>query len=242
MSAFLYYFPGAAKPAAATSDIRAECNLASVLGDAGFSHRGITTFPLDGTNGYLIAVTPGKDGKAAKCGYYPDAQVWCKVRGADGKVTHWIGYEKASPPGPADLARPEMVDGYPVKLADKREWVIPCVHVPLTTLPRIFRPDENGEADLSVASQYDDVCKMGAQWFEDVGSQKKFVLKEYFEFTAALLAINYRLGQREILELGLISDASASIDGILGAALGFNAIMAEIEAQKKSHPDTPSVG
>lgn len=241
MSAFLYFFPDAPRAIAKPADLPPECNLGPIIGDAKFGYGAVRSSGPEGTSGFMIAVRPSDEGKAAGCGYYPDDQVWAKVRGADGKVTHWIGYEKANPPGPADLQRPEMVDGYPVKLADKREWVIPCVHVPLTTLPKVFGLSPDGESILAVTSGYEDLCNESANWWDVIENGSKFNKAEWFEFACKLLAVNYRLGRWEIAQAGLLNDSQEVLRGVLYAALGVLAIRAELESQKKM-ADTQSDG
>lgn len=233
MSAFLYFFPDAPKPVVKAADIPAECNLSGILDGAKLAYALGRTNGPEGSSGYLVAVRPADESRAAKCGYYPDEQRWAKVRGADGKVTHWIGYEKANPPGPADLARPRMVEGYPVTLADGRQWVIPSVHVPYTTLPKICRADEDGNLVKSVPDEYEEICSLGAKFFDCIRDVSGFDFNEFVEFCWRLLAINYRIGRREMLELGLLADSAACIHDIIGAAVGMNVVMAELEAQKK---------
>ncbi len=245
MSAFLYFFPDHPHAIAKAADIPPACKLDTILDGAKLAYGLGRTAGPEGTSGFMIAVRPGDEAKAARCGYHPDEQRWAKVC-ADGKVTHWLGYEKATPPGPADLARPRMVPGDLVRLADGNEWVIPCIHVPLTTLPLVFRADQDGQSVLSVPERYEDICRLGATWFDRVARAEKLPYDEWLNFAAALLGLNYRLGLREILEIGLLDNSAAVFDGILGAALGFRAIELELrlqaESQKKTETDTPPVG
>lgn len=233
----MYYFPGHPKPVAKPKDLPPECGLQDVLRDANFAFWDVLNFLLDGTRGPAICIQPpkGGNGKSPRMGCCSDTQKWVKVCGPDGKVTHWFGWEKNNPPGPADLARPRAVDGHPVRLGDGKEWIIPSVHIPLTTLPRDFTFDESGELTLTVASGYEELCNESAKWWNVIENGEPFNKFEWFDFVCGLLAVNYRLGKTEIAHLRLLNDSQEVLRGVLYAALGVPALKEEIEAQKKTN-------
>ena len=59
---------------------------------------------------------------ADQCRYQPDQQEW--IRGTCDGV--WVGrWRDAPPPGPADLARPDQIQGHAVELVDGQTWLVP---------------------------------------------------------------------------------------------------------------------
>ena len=200
---FLYYLPGV--PGVSEQSL---ANLGLRSRFASCEHAGLIEHSVsqveDGPKGRGCIVARGHPAE-----YSPERQIW-----TEGEV-FWVGYEKGMAPGPEDLAREVGHAGYPIILADEREWRAPrlwswdraqCCHTP--NLPRAFAK-KNGRMVLIVRpefKQYDDL----AGWVWDAYlAETTLPLDRLVENCATLLGMNYRLGVEEILALGLLDESHA---------------------------------
>lgn len=140
-------------------------------------------------------VVEGDDEKANLAG---ERQCWHEVKRDDGTTNYWIGWDKASPPTPADVQRDKLVDGHYVMLGDGNEWLIPVVGPYRSRLPQEFRVNGKGELIADVKRDYRKLLKdsesLRTRWMEN-GT----VLKaEFWMYAASLLEVNYRVGLHEI--------------------------------------------
>ena len=119
MAGLLYYLPGedAQRPHSVTRERVDELGLGHAFDGAKFTPSGVHQKGPDGGSGVIVA-----DGsRVDKIGYYPERQTWRKVGGS----AVYVGHYRDQRPTAADLARAELVDGVPLKLADGDLWLIP---------------------------------------------------------------------------------------------------------------------
>lgn len=234
MSGFMYYFPGDVKYQK-PEEIPVECGLGHLLGSV-LTPRGVDANGPDGSSGWIVSPNPeNKEGESPRIGIYPKEQEWVKVENEKG-VLYWLGWEKANRPSPVDTERKHPINGWPVDMGGV--WSIPCVHVPITTLPRRFVMHSGGPS-LEVTEEYAAICQMAAEWYKAaaVGDFSPTYLQA-FNFAVALLSVNYRLGPWEISALGLL-DTRTTMD-VVDAGIGVPLIAAEVESKKKD--DIPTTG
>lgn len=239
MSTLLYYFPGLQGcPSGQVNKIPTECNLTTVLNDANWSTGYVNGFS-DGTSGVVISIHPAikSGGKESVAGFLPDKQKWCKVSNGD-KVTHWIGFSLDERPTPADLIRPNPVDGDPVTL-QRQEWIVPLVHAVTCTLPTKFKMTATGPI-CTVAEEYLSLMNDCARWFSMVLDNKPYNRNECFLMASRCLNVNYRVGAWEASADCLDLLTSNDTLEILTTALGFGAHRQEQELKKKGN--TPHAG
>lgn len=119
MAGILYYLPD--EGAGVKIERLRELGLGHAFDDNGdFSPCPVTGGP-DRGNGVVIADPKRLGDDTSKIGYYADRQRWFALPGAKWQV----GCYTDAAPGPADLARPSLLDGHPVRLADGTDWIVP---------------------------------------------------------------------------------------------------------------------
>jgi hypothetical protein len=119
---FYYFTPGPNPP----DLVWARANGLGYAFDAGFPARGTSRGPKGRPAGHIFRneATAGEE----QLRLDEELQEWRRIstRPADAAEV-WIGWNRESPPGPADLERTETIEGFAIKLADGREWKIPVV-------------------------------------------------------------------------------------------------------------------
>ena len=250
MAGFLYYLPGFAQPILAADKLPEA--LRPQLADGSWTNAP-QPGPDQGT-GLVIAVcpeSPAGGGREARCGYFPGEQTWMPIieEGASGAVganlSHWLGWERDAPPTPADLIRRKPIAGHLVALGDGNDWLIPAVHAPRTSIPQVLRRSltapGGGGWETEVLPEYAAVMAAAARWHDIVGgTETRFRENEWIDFAVQLLALHYRVGPREISALGLLRTNPEMLGSVVGAALDFPAIAAELAAQKKTGDIPPA--
>ena len=200
----------------------------------------------------LADITGGPDGQAgviAACDsrvkrirYEPDRQTWKKMPAAVSTqssvlspqssalspLSIYLGWYTAEPPTPADLARPKMLAGNPVQLADGNDWTVPLARAWiegedgdesgwLTVLPQHAGLDERGEwATDGVVTRYRRLWELACKYWDaalaaDRGDDGTLAF-EFAELNdAAVLALrtNYYIGRAEVSALGLFETYTA---------------------------------
>lgn len=232
MSTFLYFLPGhnCKRPDGTTFPLPPElshidCDVTNSMD------------PVKGPGdvlGALISVHASKDGRQSECVYEPSTQTWKAVESEPGKVTHWIGWETANPPGPEDLERKETIEGHPVKLADGREWVIPAVHFAFSKVPHTFRMGPGQSTYLEPVEKYRAIMNEAKTWYESVQSGGEYNVLEWFAYFVNLLGVNYRIGGEEIGALGLAVKDGVMQKAVIDASLGVPDFLAFQDAKKKA--------
>lgn len=175
--------------------------------------------------------------------YRPDEQQWRKI---PGELPLWIGHYQAAVPTPEDLARPKMLDGELVELADGRKWQVPRVARLLraNNLPRAYDLDENGEWCLGgMAPEHERLWELVGEFVDAIEQAIReaptdgdtatvtYSTKDGLEASAELLRANYVVSRHEIAMLRLIRNDDCA-DAVLRAAADFATF--ETWAQKKS--------
>lgn len=199
MSRFLYYFPGAKSQ----SDVEGVIEGAGLDGviEPGNRLYGSSTGP-DGLGG-MIMVNGGDPSPR----YLEDLQRWHEC--ADGAF--WVGYTTESPPGPADLARPELVDGHLVRLEDGQDWLVPVVRAFMggTHLPERVSLSASGEVETRLLPSYVDLSRRLEAVFDMVQESDGRITfettQEPFDLASDGLGVNYFAGRWELSALGIFT-------------------------------------
>jgi hypothetical protein len=169
--------------------------------------------------------------------YDPGSQEWHRYPGRDDL---WIGWRRDARPGPAELARKNGVRGYPVRLADGREWMIPVAVLPglEPALPRLQEWDGEEWTLGRVQDKYRRYWDTAMAIFEKVRvgleDGETEISVDTQDLSAQAMTLNYRVGPAEISALGLWDENSDA--EIAMAAINWNVwrdAMA-VEAEKKS--------
>jgi hypothetical protein len=155
-----------------------------------------------------------------------------KAEGNGQPPAYWIGLEKASPPGPADLVRDEPLPGPELTLGDGNGWIVPVIRlasgVPTLTMKAALRPD--GEIGYSIVDAELPLWELASRIFASFVASgtgepaSPMTRAQATEAAATVLAINYRLSAREAAALGLLNDRS--VTAIMRAAVDFDAFVA----------------
>lgn len=264
MAGFKYYFPGVAPEqmqGPLRGDFLAKRNLARELGGLVVPNSAtanqLQKGPDDGV-GMLLTPKSAADPDQSVI-YKPKQQHWLKSTA--GEV--WIGWEDATPPTPADLARPVLVGGRPVKDSSGQEWTIPTARYAADDfgqLPQQYTFDAAGEPVPHLREEYrelwdrsGDLWDFYAQQFAEsaAAAGEEIPVPEFrehwthrwlLEQAVYLLGVNYRVG---ILEINALFEANLGVlDGTVShafcqAALDFALLR---DAQKKTKTAASSAG
>lgn len=223
----------------------------------GFGFRGVTVYRHgDGIN--LDPDGQPLEGKLlsmdSSMSFDPAVQTWNLVQD-EGFEPHWICADPKDLPGPADLARAEMVDGHAVTLADGNDWIVPLARCfPAgSRLPSRITFGANRGVTTEIRAEYRDLFDrawaLAAEFYhmpdeggEEADGKAEYTLTLSDEAGLALdaLRLNYRLDWAEANLLGILD--TPAITRVLCALIdvpGFQKLLAaEISGQKKT--DGPS--
>lgn len=237
MPGFLYYIPNADKPTPALIE-RHGIQYAFEGGKYAWSQtiRG----PGDGRG---LIVADSRSVPAERVAYRTAEQTWRPIPGGDA----WLGFFTAEPPGPEDLRRVKMLDGYPLKLADGREWIVPLAREAAESdgqvarrqaLPRRLELDDAGEfCPGDVLPAYTELNDIAAA-FVDASQQADASGRFSFGDPAAavrVLAHNYRLDRVEAVALGLFTHGGTEAQQVLLLCTDFPGLW---QLQKKTASGT----
>ncbi len=220
----LYYIPGARGEAL---DERAALGLDESLGRANVSARELALGP-DGGAGILLA--------RGDVSYRPEMQEWEEIAGA------WLGRWKDVPIPPEDLLRPEPVGGWPVRLDDGNDWLVP-VAIPqsdVCALPRVYRLEPDGSTREEVPAKYQALVKaagkitaaMRAGLEAATSSRVEVEIPEPFDTAVEALRVNYRLGRREASFLGILT--TENYMKVFAALVDWEAAQASAREEKEA--------
>ena len=252
MPCFFYFLPGpTAKPTPATL---AAAGLAYAF-DGPPVARGVTAGP-DGTAGVVLAQADQVDPMAV--GYWPQKQTWQKHPDA---AAAWIGREtEATLPGPADLARPQQLQGHLVTMADGARWLAPVARglaedetnlAYYVALPRASTLDADAQwVDGDVLPRWGPLWAAALDWWDakggatltdaDDGQTVRAVLDFHGAHAAAALALgaNYRIGPAEASALGIFT--RVAVRDVLDALVDWPTLVQWSDTLKKNTtPPTP---
>lgn len=149
--------------------------------------------------------------------------------------SYWVGFWEENRPLPEDLQRKELVESFPVALADGREWLIPIAHL----LPKRFTLNRvTFEQEEVVLSEHRDFYQRSNELFEYLVSDEfhdrleeklQVVIPGGLRYAADALAKNYRVNLDAVDALELIGHAEAI--EIAGIATGLKMVA---EVSKKN--------
>ena len=171
---------------------------------AGIVRRQVHTGGPDGGTGVIVAPQP-VGGDPIDTGYHRDRQVWAHC-GA-----YWLGRAAKQidtrSPSPEVLARPALLPGPLVTLGDGRDWQIPIVRRlgRFSALPQRMGFDAAGEFALQPLPAYEAAWLAAGEIFDHLFSARSLPFPKVFALCVEVLALNYRVGPREVADLGLIT-------------------------------------
>ncbi|HRU04328.1 MAG TPA: hypothetical protein P5137_00975 [Candidatus Brocadiia bacterium] len=200
MPGLLYYLPG--RGAASTADLAALLPHVFEPG-APATQRGVSPGP---DNGRGLLVARGEH----PCEYKPAEQTWVKMRGGQA----WFGWPAARPPGPEDLARPELLGLYEPCLGDGRRWRAPTAMLadgscPLPCARRI--DPETGSILKRPEPRFDGLRLLADLVADHIRHGQALTPEQEVDVCAAALAVNYRVSADEVCALGLLTDQAVQL-------------------------------
>lgn len=254
MAGFLYYLPG--YQSTSVQEL-AQLGLGHAFDDRSRLTRRSGKGP-DGAEGLLVSSTA----EAKDLRYDGDRQQWRKVAGSH----VWVGLWTDDRPTPAELARPDQVDGHMIELGDGNRWLVPVAHsqVRADALPRTLvlsddgesvaeKPLEAFEALSKAAERVFDQFRRDAEEMADETSRDRegaeseehtgLSRAEAYWIAVRALQTNYRVAGVEVSMLDLVrTDKLLTEDGILGALIDLPvALQVAEELQKKdSEGESPT--
>lgn len=182
-------------------------------------------------NGTLL--TPQTEGTQSKVQYVPEEQTWVDVLDKEKNVVYSVGCWNNSPPTPIDLVRKKPLSGELLEI-NGNKWIIPVLHPQWTTVPRTFVKTADGITE-KFKREYQEIC---ARAEEIRGREKEeWFWKDLVDFTADVLAINYRVTDWEAIDILELLDTNTVCE-IAGIALGYTSLAKELETQKKTNTPT----
>lgn len=220
-------------------------DLAGTLGDVrlgDLSRQELTTAAgPGGKSGAMIAVNAAGQ-PPARFGYHAAFQSWTCVL-TDPEL--WVGVDREYPPTPVDLARPNLLDGHPVTLADGNSYVVPIVRSPdrsRQSLPKEMFYDAAGQFQTEVHRDYAALWEIsGEVWDflmpdpEDAEhGMKEMAYSKILDYCLAILGANYRYNRAEHAALRLVNTGRQTWERIFEAALDAPFIASVVTASKKN--------
>jgi hypothetical protein len=216
MRRFLYYFPGVSGMNDTMLRERGAWDRFAGVGDkptAGYQIMAVR----DGPAGSGVIVASGQH----EPGYRPVEQQWLEGE------KFWVGIEDFNP-CPGDLLREVGIEGYDLTLGDGLVWRVPLIrrwdterlhHVPNT--PTVLCPVRGADGKFSYASQvkprYAAADALAVKIFDSFAAERTLPIDEMLADAAAVLAVNYRIGETECALLGLFDVPTAM--HVLGLAI-----------------------
>jgi hypothetical protein len=175
---------------------------------------------------------------------------WTKIPGSP----HYLGVDPAvGLPGPDDLIRDEIIDGYGVTLGGdvKNEWIVPLARIwpEGTKIPATMGYGPDGDFVTEPVERYRPLCKKAERIFDAVAAGAGLIEspdggdlmtigdgKEGFDLAVEILAVNYRIGAAEASALKLIDTDNLHL--IIGCLVDLPRISEEAEKRVEKKTDT----
>lgn len=250
MSGFLYYRPGDGLVNLAD----AKTHAIGYAFDGGTPAGANGVIGPDGGRGTIFADRKRLGEKTIR--YVAAEQAWRQIPNSE----VWVGYYTDAKPTPGDLARPTMLDGPTMILADEHAWKIPLIRrfdeqteVFAANLPQVIGLDDEGNWMLGcvvakhnhlwkdVGLFVDHLCGAVAVAADDEAEDVvvDYTLTHELNTIADLLAANYVVSKAEVAVLGLLA-GEAMILEVLMAAADWKTFIAWANSKKNEEPNTPS--
>jgi len=160
-----------------------------------------------------------------------------------------LGVGAGGAPGPEDLIRDEIVDGYPVTLGDGADWIVPLGRVwpEGTRIPSTMGYGPDGSFVTSPVPRFAALCAKAERIFDAVAASYGLIEdrggiepiddgREGFDLAVEILAVNYRIGPAEASRLALID--TTNLKYAIGCFADLPAIHAEWAARAEKKTDT----
>lgn len=152
-----------------------------------------------------------------------------------------VGWWRDHVPPIEGLLRPRPLDGDYLELPDGRRLLIPILHGDYLTIPQAEGYGPNGKVQLFAIPGYDVLLAKSASYYEQASTgQISRDATAWREFFTLLVGVNYRVNIEEIWATRLLYNSVAEVCKTLSVCLGFTAMRAEVDAQKKT--STPPDG
>jgi len=165
----------------------------------------------------MLAIARGTDEHLRDPGYFPERQTWKCASGG----SHFIGMWNDARPGPEDLVRARLLDGYWVTMGDGRRWAIPVARAyggdgqgPRNVLPCSRQLSDDGKWEPGeVLPAYRNLWRHVERYVDifrrmkagdDTAIEEAGDFQQESDMIACALAANYRVGPVEVSLLGLV--------------------------------------
>ena len=254
MSAPLYFFPALRLADLLGQDalnraVLDRYGLADILGDVPvgkLSRQEMTTAAGPGSKSGSLITTNTAGQPPVRFGYHAEFQEWIKVL-AEPEL--WVGVDKEHRPTPEDLARPNMLDGYPVTLADGNAYQVPIIRsVELSrgSLPREMYYGPTGEFQMEIHRDYKALWERSAEIWDfmvpddsqEPDDSKSMLFSTILDHCLAVLGVNYRYGRHEQAALRLIHTGKDTWEKVFEACID-GPFLATVVAAAKKNEDPP---
>lgn len=230
------------------SEILRGFGLIDIAGDARAVLRPGTSEGPGGKVGTVLTFTDTElaGGDAMKVGYFPDKQEWVKSV----CCRYWCGKEKGETVTPESVARPVLVPGYAVRMADGQDWHVARAVYPgkRKALSRKIAIGADGKAvHGDVIERYRALDAAAGDFFDAwVGSCEAGEVCEYDRTELVRLAVlgiaaNYRVGMAECANLLGLFDEDTVWDAAL-ATISWPTVKKMIEEEEAAQKKTDEAG
>lgn len=196
----------------------------------GISTRMVHGHGPGGNRGILFAPV----GQVPQLGFDNESQQWTNCG------EYWLGFMREPAFGPSIFARSQaggFTPGVNLVLGDGHIWEVPTIRASgrWPALPRRMGFDAAGEFELTILPEYDFAWAASGEIFDLAFGKKQGNFEIAFSLCVQVLSLNYRIGERETAELGLIT--TQNFQDIFRAAIDWEKIqelLGESEVQKKT--------
>lgn len=204
----------------------------------------------------VTEVPHGPDGKSGLClypksiagsdppgwSYRPDHQEWIQFGG------RYLGWEKASPPTPADLCRRSEIKDYVVFDKRGREWNVPCARSANpsgSSLPVEYAFGDDGEVLKHRPPDFEYLWKLSGDVLDALRGVAERGELWFVESALTVLQVNYRLGPAEVTAMQRMGQAllsNATVGSILSAFIDNDLEQEALEQKKTPTPELSEEG
>jgi len=247
MAGLVWFVAG--RQGVAKSDL-AELGLAEVIGRRDLDKRPTEAGP--GGQGCLLRpLRPDAEEPVLGC-YAADAvpeglaMEWTAAQGREGL---WVGHYVASPPGPGDLERAEVVDGHWTLLADGHKWLVPIARASAggTNLPQAMQLGPDGGWVRGEVTAHGAWSGRVGEFFDLMAELSRadkplsYVPEEWMDVAVGALAVNYHVDAVGWAASHLKLVDTHAADRVLQAAIDMPtrlAVASEVQGNADAAPAT----